>query len=95
MSLTQEEIRKVAKLARIGMTAEDIDHFAQEVSSILEWVEQLQEVDTTDVPRMTSVADVTLPMREDEITDGGIQEDVLTNAPKSSYGCFVVPKVVE
>jgi aspartyl-tRNA(Asn)/glutamyl-tRNA(Gln) amidotransferase subunit C len=95
MSITPQQIRKIAKLARIGMDEGDIEHFTKEVSGILDWAEQLQEVDTTDVPRMTSVADVTLPLREDVVIGGNRQEDILANAPKSNYGCFMVPKVVE
>ena len=66
-----------------------------ELNNILNWIEQLGEVDVEDVEPMTSVVETSLPMREDVVTDGGIQDKVLANAPKSEDGFFVVPKVVE
>lgn len=95
MSLTKQDTLKVAKLARIRMDDADAEHFTKEINGILHWVEQLQEVNTDDVPQMTSVVDMTLPWRKDEVNDGGIQEQVTKNAPESDYGCFVVPKVIE
>ena len=95
MSLTAEQVKKMAKLARIRLNGEEIEHFGGEISSILDWVEMLQEVNTDDVPQMTSVENINLPLRADEVTDGNVQEKVLANAPKSSFGCFEVPKVVE
>ena len=95
MSLSKDETKKVARLARIRMDDDEIAHFTDEINGILHWIDQLQEVDTDGVAQMTSVADITLPMREDKVTDGGIQEKVLKNAPTSEYGCFAVPKVIE
>ena len=66
-----------------------------ELSRILEWIEQLNEVDTEGVPPMTSVAAMRLAWREDRVTDGGRPEDILANAPERQDGYFVVPKVVE
>ena len=95
MSIDEATVAKVAKLARIRITDEEKTHFAQEISGILQWIEQLQEVNTDNVPQMTSVADMRLRWREDKVTDGNCRDDILANAPKQDYGCFVVPKVVE
>lgn len=95
MSLTADDTRKVAKLSRIRLDDADIEHFTKELNGILHWIEQLQEVDTDGVAQMTSVADLTQPLRKDEVTDGGKAEQVISNAPMSDYGCFVVPKVIE
>jgi len=95
MSLDTKAVAKIAKLARIEVTDAEKEHFAREISGILKWVEQLEEVNTDNVPQMTSVAVVKLPWREDKVTDGNQQEAVVKNAPKSDYGCFVVPKVME
>ncbi|NBO19322.1 MAG: Asp-tRNA(Asn)/Glu-tRNA(Gln) amidotransferase subunit GatC [Proteobacteria bacterium] len=95
MALDKQAVAKIARLARIEVTEADKEHYAKEISSILNWVEQLDEVNTDGVPQLTSVSDVTLPWREDKVTDGGQQEAVVKNAPASDYGCFVVPKVVE
>lgn len=95
MSLTEKEVRKIAKLSRINLKDEEIGHFQTELSNILDWVEQLQEVDTDDVPPMSSVVNMQAPIRKDEVTDGDCHDAVIANAPDSQYGCFVVPKVVE
>ena len=72
-----------------------IDALARELSGILQWIDQLAEVDTDGVEPMTSVVHAKLPMREDVVTDGGDAERVLANAPRRADGFFVVPKVVE
>ncbi len=95
MSLTQDDTKKIARLARIRLNDDEVEHYTGELDNILQWVEQLQSVDTEGVEQMTSVADMRLPMRKDEVTDGNIQEAVLKNAPASEYGCFAVPKVIE
>ncbi|MDB2414443.1 Asp-tRNA(Asn)/Glu-tRNA(Gln) amidotransferase subunit GatC [Rickettsiales bacterium] len=95
MSLSEKEVRKIARLSRIKLSDEEITRFQGELSGVIDWVELLQEVNTDNVPRMTSVTDSSQPLREDKVNDGGIQDQVLANSPKSSYGCFVVPKVVE
>lgn len=95
MSIDKQTALKIGRLARIRLSDEEAEHYAAEISSILNWVEQLQQVDTEGVEQMTSVADMQLPMRKDEVTDGGYPEAVLKNAPANDYGCFVVPKVVE
>ena len=95
MALTKQEVEKIGKLAHIALSEDDKAHFGRELSQILQWAEQLQSVDTTGVPQMTSVAALQLPMRKDEVTDGHCRDAVLANAPESEYGCFAVPKVIE
>jgi aspartyl-tRNA(Asn)/glutamyl-tRNA(Gln) amidotransferase subunit C len=95
MALDKATVARIATLARIRVAEEELEPLAGELSTILDWIEQLGEVDTADVPPMTSVAEMTLPMREDKVSDGGAREAVLSNAPRSARGFFTVPKVVE
>ena len=95
MSLSKKDVAKIARLARIEVSDADQDHYAREISGILKWIEQLNEVNTENVPQMVSVGDMKLPWRKDEVSDGNQQEAVVKNAPQSDYGCFVVPKVME
>ncbi len=95
MSLDKATVAKVANLARIRVEDEKLDPLAAELNAILGWVEQLGEVDTENVAPMTSVADMQLRWRQDEITDGGYQEQVVANAPSKEDGFFAVPKVIE
>lgn len=95
MALDIAAVAKIARLARIEVSESDKQHVAQEISGILQWVEQLNEVNTDGVPQMTSVSAVKLPWRKDVVTDGNQSEAVVKNAPQSDYGCFVVPKVME
>lgn len=87
--------RKVAKLARIRVADDKLPALATELSNILTFMEQLNEVDVSGVEPMTSVTPMRLKRREDGVTDGGIQEQVLLNAPDAREGFFAVPKVVE
>ena len=95
MSVTTDDVRKVARLSRIAVPEERLEPLANELSAIIGWIEQLGEVDVEGVEPMTSVVDATLPMRDDVVTDGNIQDQVLANAPRSEDGFFVVPKSVE
>ena len=95
MAIDAATVRKVARLARIAEPEEKLEPLAKELSGILNWIEQLNEVDTNGVEPMTSAVHVALPMREDVVTDGGDPEKVLANAPKRAGGFYVVPKVVE
>ena len=99
MSLDKDTVRKIAFLARIRVPEDALAGLAAELSNIIGWVEQLNEVDTDGVPPMTSVADMTWPRRDDTVNDGGKAEEVLANAtdPKktSDGGYYTVPKVVE
>lgn len=95
MALTDKEVQKIAKLARIRIAPEEIAHYASEINGILKWIEQLGEVNTDGVEGLTSVSDQKLPWRADVVSDGNQQEAVLKNAPMQNYGCFAVPKVIE
>ena len=105
MPLDKDAVARIARLARLKVPDEELAPLAGELSGILAWIEQLNEVDTRDVAPLASVSDVTLPMREDKVTDGGIAEKVLANAPggavyidptdRNAGGFFTVPKVVE
>jgi aspartyl-tRNA(Asn)/glutamyl-tRNA(Gln) amidotransferase subunit C len=95
MAIDVETVRKVAKLARIATPEERLPALAQELSTIVAWIEQLGEVNTDGVEPMTSCVAAKLPMREDVVTDGDKRDDILKNAPKADRGFFVVPKVVE
>lgn len=95
MSVTKEDVKKVARLSRIAVPDERLEQLAGELTGIMAWIEQLNEVDVEGVAPMTSVVDASLPLREDKVTDGGIQDQVLANAPRSEDGFFVVPKSVE
>jgi aspartyl-tRNA(Asn)/glutamyl-tRNA(Gln) amidotransferase subunit C len=95
MAIDAETVRKVAKLARIAEPQERLAALAQELSGILDWIEQLGEVNTDGVEPMTSVVAAKLPMRDDVVTDGNLRDAVLANAPRTDKGFFVVPKVVE
>ena len=95
MPLDKAEVAHIATLARIRLTEAELEPLAAELSQILAWVEQLSEVDTTDVAPMASVAAMRLPMRDDIVTDGGSPSVVLGNAPQPAKGFFAVPKVIE
>lgn len=93
--LTQKDIKKVARLARIEVTNESCEQLATQVGSIINWVEKLSEVNTDNVAPLTNVHEMTLRLNQDQINDGNIAEDVLKNAPAAKYGYFTVPKVIE
>lgn len=95
MALDKEAVAHIAALGHIRLNEDELEPLAAELSQILTWVEQLAEVDTDDVAPMTSVAAMTLPMRDDEVTDGNRRDEILQNAPQSARGFFAVPKVVE
>ena len=95
MAIDAATVKKVARLASIRVEEVTLEPLAAELSGILAWIEQLDEVDTEGVAPMASTEAVTLPMREDVVTDGGDAAVVLANAPRSERGFFVVPKVVE
>ena len=95
MSIDRDTAARVAKLARIRVEENDLPALAQEFNNILGFIEQLNEVDIEGVEPMTSVTPQRLKRRKDEVTDGGYQEKVLSNAPDAREGFFAVPKVVE
>ncbi len=95
MPLDKATVRKVATLARIRVADAELEHLAGELDHVLKWIEQLNEVDVSGVEPMTSVVSMTLKEREDVVSDGGIADQILANAPEAAHGFFVVPKVVE
>jgi aspartyl-tRNA(Asn)/glutamyl-tRNA(Gln) amidotransferase subunit C len=95
MSVDAATVRKVAGLARIAISDAEADALVPELNNILGWIEQLQEVDTSDVAPMTAVIPNTLRLRADEVTEGDIRDQVLANAPQAEHGFFAVPKVIE
>ena len=95
MQVDEATVRRIARLARIKVTDGEARALEKELSGILEWVKQLDEVDTSNVEPMTRVIPMTLKQRTDVVTDGGIADDVVANAPVREDHFFVVPKVVE
>ena len=95
MSLDKATVRRIATLSRIEVADADLDTVAEQLSGILNWIEQLKEVDTTNVPPMTGGTDLKLAWRKDAVTDGDKADRVLLNAPEGHDGFFGVPKVVE
>ena len=95
MSVSKDDVRKVARLSRIAVSEDRLEPLAKELSDIMGWIDQLNEVDVEGVAPMTSVVATQLPMRADEVSDGNIQDSVLKNAPKADEGFFVVPRSVE
>lgn len=95
MSLDKATVAHIAALARIKVPDADLERMAGELTHILTWIEQLNEVATENVPPLASVVDTKLPFRKDVVTDGNQAEDVVANAPAPAHGFFTVPKVVE
>jgi len=95
MSIDQSTAARVAKLARIRVDDADLPALAQEFNTILGFIEQLSEVDVEGVEPMTSVTPMRLKRRDDTVTDGNRQDEILSNAPEAREGFFAVPKVVE
>ena len=95
MSIDNATVTKIASLARIRVEEGEKAKYAAQINGIMQWIEQLNAVNTDGVEPLASVTDVTLRTRADEITDGNIQSDVLANAPETTGGFYVVPKVVE
>lgn len=95
MTIDAQTVRKVAMLAHIRVPEDRLEPLAGQLSGIMAWVEQLNEVDTAGVEPMTSVVALAMPMREDLVTEGDDAAAILANAPRSQGGFFVVPKVVE
>ena len=95
MSVDKATVARIAHLARIGVAEDELEHLAGELNGILQWVEQLGEIDTENTPPMTAVHDQGLPWREDRVDDGNKRDDIVANAPDGVDGFFTVPKVVE
>ncbi len=95
MSVNEQQVRHVAKLARLALGEAEIARMVPELNQILDWVEQLAEVDTDGVEPLTAVIDIPERLRDDIVNDGGIRDKILLNAPDAQHGFFAVPKVIE
>ena len=95
MSVDAKTVRHIAKLARIAVSDAEVEALAPELSNILGWIEQLQEVDVAGVEPMTAVIPNILRLRDDVVTEGDIRDEILLNAPAAEHGFFAVPKVIE
>ena len=95
MSVTSQQVRHIAKLARIAMSDDELERLVPELNNILGWVEQLSEVNTDGVEPLTAVIDQKLRLRDDVVNDGNIRDEILANAPEAQHGFFAVPKVIE
>ncbi|MFM2354765.1 MAG: hypothetical protein RLZZ528_501 [Pseudomonadota bacterium] len=95
MSIDTETARRVAHLARIAVKDEDLPALARELSGILGFMEQLNEVNVDGIEPMVSVTPMRLKRRADVVTEGGMADSILKNAPDAREGFFAVPKVVE
>jgi len=95
MEVDEATVRRIARLARIKISDAEAEALEKELSSIFEWIKQLDEVDTSAVEPMTRVVAMTLKRRQDRVSDGDIAEDIVANAPAAEGHFFVVPKVVE
>ncbi len=90
-----KDVLKVARLARIETTEDQAQALVPQLNNILGWIEQLSEVDTDNVEPLANVANIDLPLRKDEVSDGACADKVLANAPEETQQFYVVPKVVE
>ena len=95
MSLDKSTLERVAYLARIKINNSEMDKMTEELNNIMKWIEELNEVDISNVEPMTGVSNMTLREREDKVTDGGYQDKIVSNAPEKIDTSFSVPKVIE
>ena len=95
MSVNEQQVRHVAKLARLALGEAEIARMVPELNQILDWVEQLGEVNTDGVEPLTAVIDIPTRLRDDVVNDGDIRDKILLNAPDAQHGFFAVPKVIE
>ena len=95
MAIDTNMVKKIAFLSRLRVSDEKIADTQKEFNNILKWIEQLKDVDTSNVEPLESVNEEALRLREDVVNDGNQRDAVLANAPDAEYGYFVVPKVVE
>jgi aspartyl-tRNA(Asn)/glutamyl-tRNA(Gln) amidotransferase subunit C len=95
MSVDRATVHRIAGLARLAITEEEAEQLEKELSGIFDWVAQLDELDTSAVEPMTRVADMSMRLRKDEVTDGFYADDIVKNAPKVDDHYFVVPKIIE
>ena len=95
MEIDKKLVKKIASLSKIKVDDQDVEQLSQELSKIITWVEKLNEVETKNVTPVTNPSDIKIPIREDKVNDGKIEEKILKNAPEEKGGYFIVPKVIE
>ena len=95
MPIDKDIVAKVSNLARIKINNDQLSTISNELESVIEWIDTLNEVNTNGVEPIANVSGQKLPLREDKVTDGGYSEKILSNAPEKESGFFVVPNVVE
>ena len=95
MSIDKNQVKKVAKLSRISLDDRKLESLSKDLDSILNFVEQLNKLDTNKIEPLTSIVDKTLEPRDDKINDGKIKDQILKNSPDKNEEFFIVPKVVE
>jgi aspartyl-tRNA(Asn)/glutamyl-tRNA(Gln) amidotransferase subunit C len=93
--ITQNDVKKIARLSRIEVAENKCEALSKQLSSIIGWVENLNEVDTKNVDFLSNVHEISLPLFEDKVSDGEKSEEILKNAPDAKYGYFTVPKMIE
>ena len=95
MSIEKNQVKKVAKLSRISLDESKVESLSKDLNSIINFVEQLNKLDTKDTKPLSSVIDKTLEPRNDKVNDGQMKEDILKNSPDKNEDFFIVPKVIE
>ena len=95
MSINKNQVKKVAKLSRISLDDSKLDSLSKDLDSILNFVKELNKVDTKEIEPLSSIVDKTLEPRTDKINDGKIKKDILKNSPDKNEDFFIVPKVIE
>ena len=95
MSIEKNQVKKVAKLSRISLDESKVESLSKDLNSIINFVEQLNKLDTKDTKPLSSVIDKTLELRNDKVNDGKIKEEILKNSPNKNEDFFIVPKVIE
>ena len=95
MSIDKDTVKHIAKLARISLDEKKINSLSKDLSSIIEFIEKLNELNTEKTVPLTSIINASLKTRKDEVIDGKIRDQILKNAPEKKEDFFVVPKVIE
>ena len=95
MSIDKNQVKKVAKLSRISLDESKVESLSKDLNSIINFVEQLNKLDTKDTKPLSSVIDKTLEPRNDKVNDGQMKEEILKNSPDKNEDFFIVPKVIE
>jgi len=95
MSIDKDTLKNISKLARISLDDKDVDNLSKNLSSIIEFIEKLNELDTDKTIPLTSIIDASLTYRKDEVNIGQTRDQILKNSPEKNNEFFVVPKVIE